>query len=482
MNRPTRSVFKRVLIISGWTVAAVVALLVAVAGIGYYKFFRQPSAANFPPPKDLAEANRQDLQYLRTSMKLDRSFSPQARAAFYNSVEELLAQAAHLDSAALEMGITKAVALADNGHTSVRETTWGSQRLNHIPLRFGQFAEGLFVVKADPGLADLLGAQLLEIDRQPVDALAQKLRPYVGGPDALAREFLPHLLATPPALHAVGLADSPSEVWLRLQLSDGKQVDRVVGIRRDATVSDNTFRWPKRALSPVPIPGDMAQWVHVLDGAAGLPPYLQRPNTRYWHIYMSGAERGERELLYIQINRLLSEGDTPLDAYLAKLLAEIGERKPRNVVVDVRVSPGGNYQLAAAFTEALPRTLPQDGRIFVLTSGNTFSAALISVARLKYFGGARVSIVGEAMGDREQFWAEGSKAQLPNSGITVGYSTGYHDWEHGCRNPSKCFWPNLFQDVAAGKLTVDVAAPLRFSDYVRGRDAALEAAKGAIHP
>ena len=471
----SKSLLKRSLVVAGWTVAAVVLLVALVAGTGYWLFFRQPPAASLPQPRDHREANVQDLEYLRKVMTLDRSFSPQARAAFNESIDRLIPRAAELDDASMEMEVTRAIALADNGHTTVRETTWGSQRLPHIPLRFGQFAEGLFVVKADPQLKDLLGAQLLAVDGQPVALLASKLRPFVGGPDALAHEFLPHLLATPPALHAVGLGRSAGEATLNLRLTDGRVVDRVVAVRPDATIPDNTFRWPKRALSPVPIPDDAGPWVHVLDGVTPLPAYLQHPNTRYWHIYMS-----DPELLYVQINRLLSEGDTPLDAYLAKVLTEIGERRPRAVVIDVRFSPGGNYQLAADFTRKLPAALPENARIFVLMSGNTFSAALITVARLKYFGGPRVTLVGSPPGDREQFWAEGNKAQLPNSGITVAYTTGYHDWEHGCRNLSKCFWPNLFEGVAAGKLSVDVPAPLRFSDYLSGRDSGIEAIRQAL--
>lgn len=470
-----RSALRRVLSAVGWTVIAIVAIGGVIGGLGYYLFFRQAPAPTFAAPKDRTEANRQDLEYLKTGMSLDRSFSPQARAEFTKAVDELMARAAGLDDASLEMGITKAVALADNGHTSVRETTWGTQRLKHLPLRFAQFAEGLFVVKADPAFADLLGAQLLALDGQSIDSLTASLRPYVGGPDALAREFITHVLASPPALHAVGLARSPVEATLTLRLPDGSSTERVIAARQYENVPDNTFRWPKRALSPVPVPGDTGQWVHVLDGQ-DLPPYLQNPNRRYWHIHMSD------QLVYIQINRLLSEGDTPFDVYLAKLLTEIRERHPRYVVVDVRFSPGGNYQLAADFTKGLPDALPADGRIFILTSGNTFSAALISAARLRYFGSARVSIVGEPLGDREAFWAEGSKIRLPNSGITVGYSTGYHDWEHGCHNLLNCFWPNLFLDVAAGKLTPDIAAPLRFSDYLAGRDSAIVAIEGVIRP
>ena len=78
-------------------------------------------------------------------------------------------------------------------------------------------------------------------------------------------------------------------------------------------------------------------------------------------------------------------------------------------------------------------------------------------------------------------WAEGGgKAMsLPNSQIRLYASTGYHDWENGCRDWSRCFWMNIAFDVAVGPVTVDLPAPLRLSDYARGVDSAMEAVLAA---
>ena len=69
---------------------------------------------------------------------------------------------------------------------------------------------------------------------------------------------------------------------------------------------------------------------------------------------------------------------------------------------------------------------------------------------------------------------------LPNSKLVVRYATGYHDWEHGCTSLTKCYWPNFWLSVAAGKLMPDVVSPIRFADYVSGRDTALEAVQSLI--
>jgi hypothetical protein len=468
---------KRILKALGWVAAGVIVLTAALAALGYQLFVRAPDAADVAPATDQTQARQQDLDYVRYVMTFDRSFSDVARAAFDKTMDELAAHAGELDDAKLEMGVMRAIALADNGHTALRETGWGSYHLQVLPLRFAWFAEGLFIVKADSALADLLGAQVLSIAGRPAEALARDLYPYYGGPDSLRHELAPHLMQSPQALHAIGLAPSPKEAMLALKLRDGSESERTIAARTEQPPEDSTLRWPKRSLSPVPLPEEKLSWVHVLDGLDPLPPYLRNPNRKYWHMYLDGGRR-----LFVQINKLLDQGDTPFKVYLAQLLQEIAVEKPHDVIVDLRFSSGGNYELASDFSRRLPELLPADGRIFVLSSGDTFSAAIVTAARLKYFGGARTAIVGEPMGDREEFWAEGTRKQLPNSKMTATYATGYHDWERGCRDVLKCYWVNLFMDVPAGELSPTMAAPLRFSDYVAGKDSAFEALQAASQP
>jgi hypothetical protein len=146
------------------------------------------------------------------------------------------------------------------------------------------------------------------------------------------------------------------------------------------------------------------------------------------------------------------------------------------VVVDLRYSQGGDYTQAADFSRGIADALPTDGRIFILTSGNTFSAAISTVARLRFFAGARVTQVGEPMGDRGAFWGEGDKVLLPNSKIAVRYATAYHDWENGCslEQITTCFLFNYIYGVAPGSLTPHITASPRFATYAAGRDEVMD--------
>src|SRR5262249_29579520 len=144
--------------------------------------------------------------------------------------------------------------------------------------------------------------------------------------------------------------------------------------------------------------------------------------------------------------------------------------------VDLRYDQGGDYTKAADFSRRLADAMPPDGRIFILTGGSTFSAAISTVSRIRFFAGSRATQVGGPMGDRGPFWGEGGRAILPTSKIAVHYATAYHDWENGCSldQITTCFLFNYIYGTAAGSLEPQVVASPRFAYYASGRDMVMD--------
>lgn len=184
--------------------------------------------------------------------------------------------------------------------------------------------------------------------------------------------------------------------------------------------------------------------------------------------------------------------DRALTEKLDAVVAGIRDRLTRNAVVDLRLNGGGNYELTAPFAETLPGLIPNDGRVVLIVGQRTFSAAIVTAAILKSRAGGRAIVVGEKIGDRLQFWSEGGFLALPNSGLRIHYSDGYHDWANGFApegprhqaNP-RIALVNERHSVAAGSLDPDVSIPLTFGDYAAGRDpimAKLPSLLGATAP
>ena len=104
----------------------------------------------------------------------------------------------------------------------------------------------------------------------------------------------------------------------------------------------------------------------------------------------------------------------------------------------------------------------------------TFSAGIYHAAQLKQCTTA--IFIGESVGDRLDFWAEGGKLVLPNSHEVISYSNGFHRY-------SSVDYPEYqpyYEELRITSLEPDVAAPMSSKDYFAGRDPALEAIEARI--
>ncbi|CAN7443990.1 S41 family peptidase [Bosea sp. LjRoot90] len=444
--------------------AASLALVAAPLAVILYPTLKRYPQESFPAAVSPRDRNLQDLAHLRRLPEVERSFTNESRAAFERAVAAIEPRAGDLDRAGLAMAAAKAAALADNGHTNVLGLA-GDYGFNTVPIRLGWFADGLFVIAADDDRRHLLGGQVLGVNGRAIAALVEALRPYVGGPANLAREFVPNFLISPELLHAAGLAETTNGSTFEIRLADGRAASVELAAEAAKHPALTAQLWPKRNLSPAIEAARPAGWRHVLDGAA-LPAYLSRPDTNYWHDYPAA------DLLYVQINRVADQAPVGASRYLSDMLDEAAKKPIRNAIVDLRFNRGGDYTLTADFTRRLPQLLPPTGKLFILTSANTFSAAISTAARLKRFAGARAILVGEAMGDRSQFWGEGGLTLLPNAKIAVRYTTAFHDWEQGCglSQITTCFLLNYAYGVPAGSLQPTVTIAPSFADYAAGKD------------
>ncbi|MEN1783976.1 MAG: hypothetical protein AAGF77_02455 [Bacteroidota bacterium] len=104
----------------------------------------------------------------------------------------------------------------------------------------------------------------------------------------------------------------------------------------------------------------------------------------------------------------------------------------------------------------------------------TFSAGLVTAARIKYFPGNRLVIVGEQVGDNLKFWAEGDYYTLPYSRIEIQDSKYEHDWKDNTFHFGRTFWFNALYGVPAKHLKVDKNISMSFEDYIALRDPILE--------
>lgn len=418
-----------------------------------------------PAPEEVEDqraGQTADAAYLARFPEFDRAYSPAARREAQRLLTRLQAEAGDLTHEQFVLRVAEIAALADNGHTSIGENAF-KKNTPRLPLRTYEFADGLYIVWAAPEFTELLGARIDAIDGRTITAVHAGLRRYSGGTDAHRQRMQSAILESPALLQAAGLASARDALTLRGVLASGAAFERRIQAQerdRSAWVSSS-----QRTLFPTWEGAPMRGLMH--DGDT-LPIYLRHRSNLF--SLESAPENG----LYIGLAHNDDADESPIAAFLESALARTRAEHPAYVVVDLRLNSGGDYTTTYAFAQALPQAA-NGAPIYVFTSSWTFSAAITTVAALETAGGDQVFIVGEPVGDRLDFWAEGGTFNLPNAFVQVHYASGRHVYDGPCRDRATCFWLNDRYPVRVRTLEPDIAAPLTFEAYRALRDPAMEA-------
>jgi hypothetical protein len=164
----------------------------------------------------------------------------------------------------------------------------------------------------------------------------------------------------------------------------------------------------------------------------------------------------------------------PIAPFVAAIKQQITRQNPRIVILDLRLDQGGDLTTTAELMSHITTLAPSIKRVYVLTSAWTFSAGITSAALAKENGGAKVTIVGQPVGDRLRFWGEGGRMTLPNSKIVLRFATGLHDYTKSCLGEPGCYWIMRLFPLHLKTLAPDVTVPYTFADYRAQRDPVLD--------
>jgi hypothetical protein len=435
--------------------------LTELAVSGYY--YPDPPEADYPPPRDALEARQQDIAYFRHYLDLDRSYTGQTRAAAEEVLAAMAPGLAGMTDAEFELGIARAVALADNGHSNIWLGRF-SRTHGRLPIRLYWFADGVHVVRARSDQADLLGAELLAIGDTPLAEAARRLRAYVGGTWESLRAYRgPVLLELTAAHHAAGLSDSEQVSTLTFMLPDGSLLERK--LEAEQLAEDAPLYWGSSYLYESVPESEQEPWYSLASRVESLPLYLREPARQFRLAELPGNG------LYLQYRANVGDGIGDFDTQVRERAREM---RPDYLVIDQRFNGGGDYTKTAGLMMDLPELVANEGPLYVITGPATFSAGINSVAFVKSTGGDRVIILGERVGDRERIYGETNEFELPNSRLGMTFNTGLHDVENGCPPFPECYFRNYFYDVAVGKLDPNVPIETGFGDYMAGVDPVLD--------
>ncbi|HVI57903.1 MAG TPA: hypothetical protein VM619_03380 [Luteimonas sp.] len=440
--------------------------------------------------KARSQWQREDIAVFRDAfMARDISFAPQARRVAMRRLAKLEHDAPDPDTFAVEL--CRIAALADNAHTQClpngagRDICQGVSALgfsrrpwcqpgapdhqipdfNTVPIAFFPFGKDFNVVGVEENDSDLLGARLVAVEGRPVADILAILRTFAGGIVAHRDERAAAVLASPAQLHAVGLCRDSGAVRYRFVTLQGRQVDRTFTVRPPGA---KVPTW--RGLPDV----EQASWA------------FQEPARAFRY-----RDAPELDAVVVQLRKTFDDGDRKIADFLEDVEAKRREVGRKHVVLDMRFNGGGNFLLVRDFMARWPARMP--GRFFVLTSRQTFSAAIAAIAYLKQAGKDRVTIVGEPVGDRMMFFSDGLPIRLPHSGryflpavVRMDYRDGckaYDDCQEAISQPGRpvvaaalpMLGPVARLPISVPTLAPDVAVPWTIDAWREGKDPIMDA-------
>jgi hypothetical protein len=388
---------------------------------------------------------REDLRFMAAEMRRRHAnlYHHVSKADFDAAVEDLDKRIPQLQRNQVIVGMMRIAALVGDGHTRIEPRKDKAFGFASLPLRLYWFEEGVFVRAAAPTQASLVGARVEAVGGVPIEEAIRRVSVLASRENTIGPKlYVPIYLGMPDVLQAVGLSSDRSSATLTVSKSGRKWSIRV-------PVGEVAELWPADTDASFFTPNG---WIDARR-TPKTPLWLQAPLD-----YHRLVELPEQRALYAQLNMVTDKDDQTLTQFGERIAERARAMNPRTIILDLRLSQGGNGDLRQGFLRSLIRAEDSDSRLIVLTARGTFSASQFILDDLDRLTDA--ILIGEPASSRPTGYGDAFRSTLPNSGIAVRTSIKY--WQSG-------------QDMRDWT-PVDVAAPLTFADYSSGRDTTLEAA------
>jgi hypothetical protein len=334
--------------------------------------------------------------------------------------------------------LQRLISALGDGHSYV--LPFGAEHVHAtwLPVRFYLFSDGLFIIDAQPGYEQWIGARVVRIGGITATDAMSRVGAMMSQDNSMGIKWIgPILLGFRGVLEAVEA--TPASNTIELSLSDANGRKRKVSL---PYVPVPRLRGlPKLKASKAP-------------HAEGPPLYLSNVSTNYWF-----KELSDGRAIYFQFNQVANAGDESLSACANRLVEALIAKPPQLLVIDVRHNNGGNADLLPPLLDAVKKfesNNPQ-GKVVVITGRNTFSAAQIFINLMNR--DTKAIFAGEPSSSKPNFVGEENQILFPWSGAMGSISNRYHESMAGDNRQ----W-----------IEPQIKVELSSRDYFAGRDPALE--------
>lgn len=361
---------------------------------------------------DAARDNRwkQDIAALSNQLpsRAANLFFVLPRAQFDQEISDLSAAVPSLSDAEIATGMARIVAMAGDAHTQVA-LPLSSTLFRPLPLSLAWFQDGLYVVAAAPAYQQALRARVVQIGEKTVDEAYQLVSTVISHEnDYWVRVKSPSYLTNADVLQALKITSTALPV--RYGFEDSR------GNRFSLDIEFSSF----------------ASQTPAIDLNGFLPPYLHSTSLAYWFTYLADSRT-----LYFKYNQCTDVPGSPFAAFASQLFATFDANPVDRLVLDMRNNGGGDTSVINPFVAGLQQRqqrFTNGAKLYVLFNRGTFSSAMLNVYDFRGIrdqltaagdpAAAYLKLLGEPTGGNPTVpWRNTASFALPNSGLTVVYTT-----------------------------------------------------------
>lgn len=446
------------------SVAAILAcFFFAIGGLQVLNMLRGPQL----PVAEASGSPDSDLTFLRAAVLANERGATEAQRQRFQEIVDGAAPPLNVDE--LTLTAFRGLAVFDNAHT-----TPISPLMHRLPIRVHWTADALVIVKARPPHANLLGRRIISLGgRTPEEMLSAMPQLVGGGTPAWVRYRSEYFYTAPAALAALGSSAQSDGVEIRTIDASGNQ--ELLTLTADPEPMRGDPFWDFLNSLPGDEHFDTQGWATLLRRDQELPLYQQEPDR----LYLLRA-LPEIDAVYVRMNGSINDESETISQFTQRTMSLVERSDPSNVIVDFRYNRGGDYTSVLPLVRGLSRAIPAEGRLYLITGPNTFSAGLLAGAQFKRFVPDRLTVVGEEVGDRLRFRGEGVTVRLPATGVEVYLSTAWDDVESNCGWFDDCWPPNKFLLRGVGNLDPDIRVANTWASYRDARDLMMESVSADI--
>lgn len=351
-----------------------------------------------PEPYLAADRNERwlnDIAYLETTLpEVHKNlFFQMSEQEFGRRLEELKEKVPAYTDQQIAIELSLIVAAIGDTHTGA---SIGSER--QYPLQLRWFEEGIYIMDTSKEYQELLGARILTLNGKKIEEAAETLKPMLGeANESWFKTQIIYYLPLPDVLQYFGLSDS-EEIDLRVELAGGQE--KTVRMK---PVSYKEFVAAERPAGPVPL-------------------YETHEGENYWYEYLP-----DEKVFYLNYRSCQQMREKPFEIFAKEVWDFVQNREIEKFVLDLRENRGGSSTILNPFIKELKKSsFNAQGKLYVVIGRDTFSSAILNALSLQKE--TEAYFVGEPTGGKPNHYGEVKQFQLPNSEITIRYSTKYFKW------------------------------------------------------